>query len=189
MDPGLLDVLHDPADDLALAVRDDVDVDLDRVLEEVVDEDRPVRGDVLGDGHVPAHRLVVVHDLHRAAAEHVGRPDEHGVADALRDREGLVGVRRHAARRLPEPELLHERVEPLAVLGAVDAVGARADDRDARLLEPVREVERRLPAELDDDARRLLLVDDVQHVLERQRLEEEAVARCRSRSRRSPGSS
>ncbi len=39
VDAGLLDVLHHAADDGALAVGDAVDVDLDRVLEELVDED------------------------------------------------------------------------------------------------------------------------------------------------------
>jgi hypothetical protein len=38
---GLLDVLHDPADDHAAAVVGErVDVDLGRVLEELVDQDR-----------------------------------------------------------------------------------------------------------------------------------------------------
>ena len=40
VDAGLLDVLHDPADPDVLAVAQRVDVDLDRVLEEAVEEDR-----------------------------------------------------------------------------------------------------------------------------------------------------
>ena len=39
VDAGLLDVLHDPADPDVLAVAQRVDVDLDRVLEEAVEED------------------------------------------------------------------------------------------------------------------------------------------------------
>ena len=39
VDAGLLDVLHDAADPDVLAVADRVDVDLDRVLEEAVEED------------------------------------------------------------------------------------------------------------------------------------------------------
>ena len=41
--------------------------------------------------------------------------------------------------------------------------------------QPARQVERRLPAELHDHALRLLGLDDVQHVLERQRLEVQPV--------------
>ena len=40
MDAGLLDVLHHGGDVGVLAVADGVDVDLDRVLEEAVDERR-----------------------------------------------------------------------------------------------------------------------------------------------------
>ena len=40
VDAGLLDVLHDPADVDLGAVAQRVDVDLDRVLEEAVDEHR-----------------------------------------------------------------------------------------------------------------------------------------------------
>ena len=43
MDPGLLDVLHDPAEVHRLAVVEGVDVDLDGVVEEAVDEDRVLR--------------------------------------------------------------------------------------------------------------------------------------------------
>ena len=40
VDPGLLDVLHDPGDEAVLAVGEGVDVDLDRVLEEAVEQQR-----------------------------------------------------------------------------------------------------------------------------------------------------
>ena len=43
VDAGLLDVLHDAADPDVLAVADRVDVDLDRVLEEAVEEDLALR--------------------------------------------------------------------------------------------------------------------------------------------------
>ena len=44
--------------------------------------------------------------------------------------------------------------ERAALLGQVDRLGLRADDRHAGVLERLREPERRLAAELDDDARR-----------------------------------
>ena len=43
MDTSLLDMLHDPPEQQFLPVIDGVDVDLDRRLQEAVDEDR-VRG-------------------------------------------------------------------------------------------------------------------------------------------------
>ena len=44
VDAGLLDVLHDAAEVELVAVVERVDVDLDGVVEEAVDQDRPGRG-------------------------------------------------------------------------------------------------------------------------------------------------
>ena len=77
------------------------------------------------------------------------------------------------------PSCCDQRREPLAVLGQVDAVGRGAEDRHARRLQLRGELQRRLPAELDDDAEQLALLllapDDLEHVLGRQRLEIEPV--------------
>ena len=93
MHAGLLDVLHHAADDhLAGAVAQRVDVDLDRVFEEAVDQRGPLgrepalaaeRAGVRELAHRAPQVGVVVHDLHRAAAEHVRRADEHRVADVV----------------------------------------------------------------------------------------------------------
>src|SRR4030095_7634678 len=80
-------------------------------------------------------------------------------------------------RRLAQPELADERVEALAVLGAIDGVGRRPQDRHPRLTQRHRELERRLPAELDDETERLFLLDDVEDVLQRERLEVKPVGR------------
>ncbi len=49
MDAGLLDVLHDAAEEEVRTVVQRVDVDLDRVVDEAVDQHRPVGAD-LGRG-------------------------------------------------------------------------------------------------------------------------------------------
>ena len=70
--------------------------------------------------------------------------------------------------------------EQLPLLGEVDRLGARAEDPVAGILDALREPERRLAAELADDAEDLarlrLGVQHLEDVLERQRLEVEAVA-------------
>ena len=71
---------------------------------------------------------------------------------------------------------MQQLLKLLAILGRLDRLDARADDRHARLLEPPREVQRRLPAELHDHAVRLDHVANVEHVLDRERLEEQHVA-------------
>ena len=82
-----------------------------------------------------------------------------------------LGAVRPASREHP--------AERAALLGQVDRLRRGADDRHAGVLEPLREAERRLAAELADDAGDraglLLGVHDLEHVLEGQRLEVEPV--------------
>src|SRR5207248_7758690 len=115
----------------ALAVAERVDVDLDRVLDEAVDEDGPM--------HLPLERLAdvgrPVADPHRAAAEHVRGPDEHGVADPLRGRDRLLPRRDDLPRGTADAEPVEEAGEPLPVLGEADRVEGRAHDPEARRLE------------------------------------------------------
>ena len=152
-----------------------VHVHLVGVLQEAVDQDR-----VLGRGlDRLAHEALevgrVVHDGHGPAAEHVAGPDQDRIADARRHCLGVVEGGGRAALRLGDPELVQERAEALAVLGEVHRVGARTQDLHPRPVERNRQPQRRLPAELDHHPFRLLLLEDVHHVLEGQGLEVEAV--------------
>jgi len=69
--PGLLDVLHDGADVHVLAVAEGVHVDLDRVLEEAVDEHRVVGAHAGGALHIADELVLRIDDLHGAPAEDV----------------------------------------------------------------------------------------------------------------------
>ena len=88
MHARLLDVLHDAADDHVLAVAaivdHRVDVDLDRVVEEAVEQHRRIVGHLDRFAHVALEIALLVHDLHRAAAEHVRRPHHQRIADLRR---------------------------------------------------------------------------------------------------------
>ena len=136
-----------------------------------------------GDGvhHVAVERRHVVDDRHRAAAEHVRRPHDEREADLRRDLARLFRRRRGAARRLRDAEIPQQLREPLAILGEVDRIRRGAEDADAGLLQRQRELQRRLPAVLDDAgdvaAGLLLARDDRRDVLEGQRLEVEAIDR------------
>ncbi len=70
-------------------------------------------------------------------------------------------------------------LETVAVLGEIDHVGRGAEDRNVGAFQRLGELERGLAAELDDDAVqravRALGVDDLEHVLGRERLEIEPV--------------
>jgi hypothetical protein len=180
----LLDVLHDPADDeVAGAVAEGVDVDLDGVLQEAVDQHRTLGGEAAlpperaGAGelvHGGDQLVAVVHDRHGPAAEDVGGPDQGWEADAVADLERPLDVDRRAAGRLRNLQLGAEGVPPPAILGQIDGVGWRPQDEAGRQV--VGQLQRGLAAQGHDDPGGLFDVDDVLHVLERQRLEVEPVA-------------
>ena len=152
VDPRLLDVLHDPADPDRLPVTQRVDVDLDRVLQEAVQEDvAPVAGVA---GEVVGEAVARVDDLHRPAAKDIGRAHEQRIADALPASSApSIDARRRLRRRLVA-QALQQLAEAAALLGEVDRVHARPEDGDAGLLQSVRELQRGLAPELDDDADR-----------------------------------
>ena len=105
------------------------------------------------------------------------RAHEDGIAEPLGGRERLGGVVGRAPRRRAQAELAEQPGEPDPVLGGVDRGERIAEQRDARLGKPGGEPQRRLPAERDDDAERLLELAHVERALERQRLEVEPVGR------------
>ena len=89
----------------ARCVGERVDVDLRRVLEELVDEDRMLGRRLHGVAHVAIERRHVVDDRHRAAAEHVRRAHDDREADLVGDVARFVRRRRRAARRLRNAEI------------------------------------------------------------------------------------
>ena len=182
VDAGLLDVLHDPADDnRAGGIRDGVDIELERVFEELVDQHRVLGRGFDSFGHISVERTGIVDDGHRAAAEDIRRPHDEGVADlgCHLPRFGARG--RDAARRLRDPEIPQQAREPLAVLGQIDRVGRGAEYGHPRPLQIEGKLQRRLPAELDDAryvaARGPFLLDDRRDVFQGERLEVESVDR------------
>ena len=140
---------------------------------------------------MPASRLVdqplevaveivrLVQDVHRAAAQDVGRANHQREAD--RGRHPLRLRRRYGGPvgRLPQSQAVQQRLEPLPVLGEVDGVGRGTEDGDAGGGQGARELQRGLTAELDDDAEQstvlLFGADQFDHVLFGERLEIEPV--------------
>ncbi len=166
MDSGLLDVLHDAADDDVSAVGQGVDVDLDGVLEELVHQNRVLRRSVDGKLHVVSQLFRVVDDLHGAPTKDIGRTDNNRVADIDGNSLRLFERPGYAVIRLFEIELVQQLLEALPVFGPVNRVRAGADNRYALFFERDSELERRLPAELHDNSVRFLRGDDLQYILE-----------------------
>ena len=165
-----------PATNTRLAIGDHVDVDLDRVLQVAIDQDRPELGELRRRRHELAELGGVVHDPHGPAAEHVGGADHQRKADRAR-------ARRSASSRSWQmsfsgwrrPSRRSSSWKRCAVLGQIDRIGRGAEDRHAGIGERLGELERGLAAELDDHPAQLaaarLDAHDLEHVLGGQRLE------------------
>ena len=81
MHAGVLDVLEHSADHGGLAITDAIHVELDRILEELVDQHRLAGHDVEHLADDVLQLGFTVEDEHAAAAEDKGRADEHGVTE------------------------------------------------------------------------------------------------------------
>ncbi len=171
MHSRLLNMLHHAADEHFAAVADRVDVDLGRVVEKAVEQHRRIVGDFDRLAHVTLEFALLVHDFHRAAAEHVRRAHHQRITDLGGGKQRLLRAARSTIGRLLELEPGQQLLETLAVFGDVDGVRRGADDRHAVGLEVARKLQRRLAAELHDHAFGLLDGNDLQHILQRQRLE------------------
>ena len=115
MHAGLFNVLHDARyKDVARRIAHGVDVDLDGVFQKTVQEYRTTLGHSalasqrsVGAGeivHHPGEGLIVVHDLHRAPAQHVTRAHEHRVTNLLYHGLGPTQRERRVAGRLAQSE-------------------------------------------------------------------------------------
>ena len=131
VDARPLDVLEQARDEHADAVAHGVDVDLD-ALEEAVDAHGPVRVDDGGRGEVAGEVLGRVREVDREPADDERRPDDDRVADPLRERQRLLDRLRHAALGLRDAQPVQERGEPDPLLGLVDRLEVRAEQRHAR---------------------------------------------------------
>ena len=145
----LFDVLHDAADDDGAGlVGNRIDVELERIFDELVDEHGMLGRRIDGVRHVAIERAHVVHDRHPSAAEHVGRPHDDRETDFLRRFARFLARRGGSARRLRDAEVPQQLRESAAIFCEVDRVGRGAENLDARRLQRERQLQRRLAAEL-----------------------------------------
>ncbi len=139
----------------SVAVGERVDVHFRGFLEELIDQHRPRRAHQRSLRDVFLHGVHVVGDDHGAAAQHVAGAHQHRQADLAGDASGFFGNERGAVARLRNSQFFEQAAEATAIFGEIDRFGSGADDGHAVALQFQREIERRLPAELHDDALRL----------------------------------
>ena len=175
MDARRFHVLHDGADDGTFPVRDDVHVYFHGVFQEAIDQHGAFLGSFHGLRHVPAQFLLFIHNDHAAPAQHKGGAQKHRITDARGDGGGVLHVGGGSGVRLLQPQLFQQGGEMLAVFRQVNSLRTGADDGHAVGFQGVGEIQRRLAAELDDDAVRFFLRADMEHVFQCQGFKEKLV--------------
>ena len=117
----------------------------------------------------------MIDDRHAASAEYEARPHENRIADFGGDFHSIVNGMRDAAWRLSYAHFSDEIAEEVTVFGERDVLGRCAENLDTCRFKSLGEIERGLSPELDDRAVAPFALVDFHHVLERERLEVEAV--------------
>ena len=182
MNSRFLDVLHDTRDeDILVLVCKSVDINLDGVAQVGINQHRCIARDLHCLARIALDAGAVVDDLHRAAAQHVGRANDDRVADLLGDGDRLFLRDRRAVVGLAELQILNQFLEAITILGQIDRVWRRAENGNTRGLERLGKLERRLATELNDQSQQFaapaLDLDQLDDVLGGQWLEVEPVGR------------
>ncbi len=120
---------------------------------------------------------VVIDDLHGPSAQDIRRAHNHRISNGIGHYQGFIDSQGDAVPRLFKLQLLEHLLEPLAIFGQVDGIRRGPKDGGAGLLQRNCEIERGLPAELNDHPERLLRLENVQDILARERFEVELIGR------------
>ena len=174
-------------DHLAVGVAHDLKLELLPAEDGLLDEDL-VHG-ACGEATLDhgAQLLDVVHQAAARAAHGVGGAQHAGIAKLAGDVDGLVHAVGNLAPGHLDAQIVHEFLEGLAILAALDGVDLHADDLDAVLVQDAGlgelggEVERRLAAEVGQDGVGTLLLDDCGEALNVEGLDISAIRGARVR--------
>ena len=134
---------------------------------------RGVAGERAGDES--PHPLAGVGDLHAPPAQYIGGADDDRQPDPPEQRLTVAQRPDSATLRTLDVQCGEQSREFLTVLGDIQRSHRGPKDSDAGVVERPGQVERGLSAELHQHAVRLLTVNHVQDVFNRQRLEVQTV--------------
>ena len=169
MNACALKVLHDSRNQNVFSVCDTVYIHF-LALDVLVDQDRMLVGHADGFLQVGVQLIVVVYNLHCAAADNEGRADNQRISEFFHCGFSLFMGADCAALRGYDVQLVHQFVEFLTVLGQVDILILGSQNVDSAGGQSGRQVQGGLSSELQDDAFRTLLLDDVHDVVRVQRV-------------------
>ena len=180
MDARLFDVLHDAGNHHILAVAQQVNIHFSGVFQKVINEHRPFLRILDRLFHVADDGIFVVSDYHGPPAEHVRWPHQHREFDGARAGDRFFHAGGDGARRLRNFQFIQQFSKTLAVFGQINGFRRGPNDGHAGGFQRQCQIQRGLPAELDNhadlSAARCLVFVHRQHVFQSEWLEVEAVA-------------
>ena len=152
MDAGFFDVFHDPGNVDLFAITDRVNVHFDGVAQVAVDQHGSVTGDLHGFRHVAAQAFGIVDDLHASATQNVRWAQQDRVADVFSDAFNFFRRPAQAVGGLEQANIVQQLLEPFPVFRQINGIGRCTENRNPCLFQSRSNFQRRLPAELHDDA-------------------------------------
>ena len=173
---GILNMLRNGVFHNFALVGNGIELNLLGVLHELRHHDGVVLRHFCGHVEEAMQLLIVVADVHGSTREHVAGTHQHGITHLADELLDVVERGQGTPTRLVDAEFVEHGRELVAVFSAVDVDGTCAEHGHMLPVELHGEVIRNLSAHADDDAARFFDVDDVEHALQRQFIEVEAVA-------------
>ena len=180
MDTGTLYVFHNAGNQHIHTIGDGIYLHF-RALHIAVNQYRMVRGNFYCPAHVVAQFCLVVDNLHGAAAQYIGGAHHDRIADISCAVDGILQIGDAESPRTRNLCLGQHFVKALPVFCPVNIIYRCAKDLDPGLLQGGCQIYSCLSAKLNDNAFRLFLVDDVQHIFRGQRLEVKPVGNIKVR--------
>ena len=175
MHSRLFNVLHDRPDNHGLTIAYSIDIDLDGGAEKAVQQYRRILGYTNRITHVAQQVLLPIDDFHRPAPQHIGGPHHQWITNFSRRVDRFIDTAHGCVLGLAQSQLLNHLLKPFPILSTVYLVRRGADNGHAGPGQIAGQFQWRLAPELNDDPFRLLQVNDLQHILEGDRLEKESV--------------
>ena len=126
---------------------------------------------------IPFQHFPLGNDFHGSAAQHKAGAHQHRIADAVGGANAFFQGGDCLTGGVGDVQRLDNSVKSIPVLGLFDGSAVRSNDVHAPVVEALRQIHRGLAAQGDNDPLRVLQMDDVHHVLCRQRLKVQLVRR------------
>ena len=169
-------MLHNAGNKNILAVGDNVNLKL-RAHHIFVDKNGIFNLLRKNDIHVTLNIGVVICDSHVLTADNVGRTEKNGIFKLVCRSDSVLGVHNRLTLRSADAEFFKQFVKALSVLGDINTLSRRAENRNIIFIEELCDLDCRLTAERNNNSYGLFNLDDVHYVLVVERFEIKPVRR------------